>query len=165
MRGFYFSEGKAKSQSGFTLIEILVFLGVFFAVSAIVGGVLVSTLRSSQKTKTLDDVRHNGDFALNTMSRMIRNAGSITSCGGTTIAVQSPDGLATTFACSGDTISSNSASLLNQDAVKVVSGTCNFTCQGNLVKIGFSLSQKSTSTFAEIQARVDFQTSVVLRSN
>lgn len=85
------------------------------------------------------------------------------------IKITSFDGGQTIFSCSNSTIASNGASLIDVSTVSLVS--CSFTCtQDNLgqaptIGINMTLSQNTTSSFAEKQATIPFQTSVTLRNN
>lgn len=169
------------NKKGFTLIELLVVMGVFLAVATVVGGILFSTLRGSQKSTTIDEIRHNGNFAITTMTKMIRGAKNITyptNCLAPTptpvveVRLTPADGSSTTiFTCdnTNKTISSNSASLLDMTRVSLVAGSCSFTCtqlsgQSPTVRVKFSLSQSGTSSFVESQAVASFDTSVTLRN-
>lgn len=169
-------------ERGFTLIELLVVMGVFLAVSAVVGGILFSTLRGSQKTTTLDEVRQNGNYAISTMTKSIRAAKSIDSPTNCTAPTPTPvqqimftpqTGSQTTFKCDyasiPKTITSNNNSLLDTTKVALVEGSCSFTCtqvsgQPPTIKIKFGLSQVGTTIFTEQTAAVDFETSVTLRN-
>lgn len=61
-----------KSQQGFTLIELLVVLVVLLVVGSILIGILVSSLRGTNKVNSIDNVRKNGNYALEQMGKMIR---------------------------------------------------------------------------------------------
>lgn len=156
---------------GFTLIELLVMLGVFIAVSVVIGGTLFSVLRGSVKTTTLDQVRHNGDFAISTMSRTIRSA-KLNTCTPNSVVVVASDNSTVTFLCEASTISQNGVSLLNTGpggSVSLVPGTCSFSCTTGVntpatVTVKFSLSQPGSTTFPESKSTVDFETSVTQRN-
>lgn len=153
---------------GFTLIELLVVISIFSAVVALTGGILFSSLRGSEKTVILDQARQNGNYAISLMTKMIRNAQSASCPDANSVKIISQDKSEITFTC-GTTISSNSASLLNTEAVSVVTGTCSFTCaqvigQPLTVQIKFTLSEAGTTTFVERKATIPFETSVTLRN-
>lgn len=94
------------------------------------------------------------------------------------IKITSFDGGTTVFGCNGlndippNTIASNGASMIDttlETGVKVSS--CSFTCSQDgygfppTIGINFTLSQNTTSSFAEKKAIIPFQTSVTIRNN
>ena len=94
------------------------------------------------------------------------------------IKITSFDGGITVFGCNDSndippsTIASNGASMIDttpETGVKVSS--CSFTCSQDgygfppTIGINFTLSQNTTSSFAEKQAIIPFQTSVTIRNN
>jgi len=162
-------------KNGFTLIEMMVVVGVLGIVAVVGSGAFFSILRGSTKTKTLQAVKQNGDYAMSVMERMIRSARSLisptTDSIVSSITIKNPDGGETTFFCGGTpaTIASNGASLLSNE-VKV--SDCNIfeVTRGQLetkpavVKINFNLSPTGTLNRPEEQAEVNFQTTISLRN-
>lgn len=63
-------------ERGFTFIELLAVIAVLLAVSIIVGAILYTALRGTNKTNTITTVRQNGNYALSQMAKMIREARS-----------------------------------------------------------------------------------------
>jgi prepilin-type N-terminal cleavage/methylation domain-containing protein len=145
-------------QNGFTLIELLASTVVIVSVSAIIIGILSSTLRGANKTTTINVTRQNGTYTISQVSKMLRFARTIDAIDGvspsnciTNVPLPTPqpsltqhtsvqfttiDGGQTTLACiplSGGlnppyTIASNGASLLDTTAVQIPSGMCAITC-------------------------------------
>ena len=162
-------------KNGFTLIEMMIVVSLLGIIAVIGSGAFFSILRGSTKTKTLQMVKQNGDYAISVMERMIRNARVLTSPTAnstvTSITIKNPDGKETTFSCGGTpaTIASNGASLLSSE-VKV--DNCNIfevavgqpEIRPAVVKINFNLSPEVSSTRPEEQATVNFQTTVTLRN-
>lgn len=85
------------------------------------------------------------------------------------IKITSFDGGQTVFSCSGGTIASNGASLVNTESLNVTS--CSFYCNQPTIlsaptlDINFTMQKKTTSLFVENQAIIPFQTSVTPRNN
>ena len=63
---------KVKSGAGFTLIEILVAMSVLLVIGSILISILISSLRGTNKVNSIDNVRRNGNYALEQMGKMIR---------------------------------------------------------------------------------------------
>ncbi len=61
-------------QRGFTLIELLVVITVLAIMGTILTEVFVRTLRANTKSKVLAAVKQNGQVALETMDKTIRNS-------------------------------------------------------------------------------------------
>ena len=163
-------------KNGFTLIEIIVVVGILGIIAVIGSGAFFSILRGSTKTKTLQMVRQNGDYAISVMERMIRNARVLisptTDSTVTSITIKNPDGGETTFSCEGNpaTIASNGASLLSNevnvndcnDIFEVTVGQVGI--KPAVIKINFNLTQAGTAIRPEEQALINFQTTVTLRN-
>lgn len=166
-------------NKGFTLIELLIVIGIFAFLGTITLSVLFVTLRESKKTEVSATIRQNGDFALTQMLRNIRYAKSLDSpaaCVPTAsvsaITITSlTDDAQTTYSCpagASQTISSNSASLIDTNAVTVVS--CSFTCTQTsltyapVIKIQYTLRSKNANGFTESSVTIPFESTVVLRN-
>lgn len=169
---------KCEKASGFTLIEVLVVLGVFVVISTVIVSILFVSLRGSKKSDVLVTTRENGYSALSKMARVIRYAKSIdlpASCvpssgSVNSITITGSDDNQIVFACpasSSGGISSNSASLVDTSSVSVSS--CSFTCSQPTsadpptVMISFTLAAQGGNS-AESIASVPFETSVTLRN-
>ncbi|OGG23680.1 hypothetical protein A3A79_00530 [Candidatus Gottesmanbacteria bacterium RIFCSPLOWO2_01_FULL_43_11b] len=169
---------------GFTLIEILVSVGIIAIVGSVIAQSFFSMVRTNIKTNLLTTVKQNGDFSLSVMSRMIRNASSVTttcSSGGTTtssLSLLNTDGNSTTFDCQMDgtiaRIASTSATrteyLTNQNVTLGSSCTnaLTFICtdiaeEKKEIQILFTLSQLGTPEAQFEKASTQFQTTVVTR--
>ena len=155
-------------KKGFTMIEVVTVSGIMalFALTTI--SLLLSTIRGGTKSQLVQHFRQDGEFALNTMVRMVRN--SIEANCYADFTITNPDGLTTTFSLieydlgDGDSINriaSNSSDFLT--GVRADVSDLNFSCYqtdlGNqVVTIAFTLSagqesgaqsqEKLTQTFA-----------------
>ncbi|OGV89699.1 hypothetical protein A2Z41_02475 [Microgenomates group bacterium RBG_19FT_COMBO_39_10] len=168
-------------KNGFTLIEILVVVGLFGIIAVISSASFFSLLRGSTKAKTASNVKQNGDYALGVMERMIRNARyleknsdstpedeQICELGMTKIKIKNPDGGSTEFSCGDDKISSNSADLISDEIIV----DCSFDCQRqedgsfkpDVVTIDFILSSGGPSARPEELALISFKTTISLRN-
>lgn len=175
-----FTFEERKIQGGFTLIEILVVVGLLAIIAVIGSSMFFTTLRSSGKSKTLTRVKQNGDYALSTIERLIRDSeevitnsdGSLCEAGMNKIKTKRLDGSEVEFTCEEEgtvngLIASNSARLTSNE-VKL--DNCSFDCssQGEfypqIVSIDFTLSQAAETTRLEEQASVNFKTTVNTRN-
>jgi prepilin-type N-terminal cleavage/methylation domain-containing protein len=163
-----------KSSFGFTLIEMIIVIGIMGIIATVGSGAFFSILKGSLKAKTMRIVKQNGDYALSVMERMIRNARVLveptSSSTTSSITIKNPDGGITTFSCENGTIASNGASLISSnvmvencsDIFTVVIGKQGVTPSS--VKINFNLKQSSENVRLEEKASINFQTSVGLRN-
>ncbi len=156
------------NRKGFTLIEILVVIGIF-AIIVVVGSMSFFNLfKGSARTKAANLVKQDGEYTMGIMTKMIRNARNISDCrlGMNEIEITSPDGRTTTFSCFNNPISSNSAKLIND---QLAVSDCNFDChegthgEPEAVVINFTLGTGTSIPLVE-QVVVDFETTVVLRN-
>lgn len=186
-------------QKGFTLVELLAVMLILVSVGGMVTVILISTLRNGSKSNSINDVRQNGQFVMSQMSKMITyssefcglstdGTGSSDDCDlksqsntFTTdctvspspsynyIKIRSFDGGQTVFSCSGNTIASNGASMVNVGSF--VTSACSFTCSQlsstspPTININFTLSKVNSGLFVENQAIIPFETSLTIRNN
>ncbi len=145
-------------QGGYTLIELLAVMVVMVAVGIVVSAILVSSLRGSNKTTVLNDIRQSGSYPIIQMSKMIGFAKSfdgvstdgvlyVTDCTSVAVGANTPtptpvyqyvkistfDNSTIIFSCEGNplTVASNGASLINTGQVKV--NSCSFSCTQSYV--------------------------------
>lgn len=175
---------KMSKAGGFTLLEIIVSVSIVALMSAVISQVLLTTVRTNTKGGIINTVKQNGDFSLETMTRMIQSAQSVTSpactsggTSGTSLVIQNSDGGTTTLSCLLDSgvyrIASGSAFLTNSSITAADSGgTCTlaFICSSDAgiadtVQISFSLAQKGTTAAQYESASISFQTTVSLRNH
>jgi prepilin-type N-terminal cleavage/methylation domain-containing protein len=188
-----------KLNKGFTLVELLAVMFILVSVGGIVTSILISTLRNSSKGNSVNDVRQNGEFVIAQMSKMItysaefcglsiNGLGSADDCdlkstnntfttdctvspspNYSYIKIKSFDGGQTVFSCTGGTIASNGASMINASIFSVPS--CSFTCSQadpsspKNINISFTLNKINSGNFVENNASISFETSLTIRNN
>ena len=171
-------------KRGFTLIEILVSVGIIAIVGSVIAQSFFSMVRTNVKTNLLTTVKQNGDFSLNVVSRMIRNATSVTticSSGGTTtssLSLLNNDGNSTTFNCQMDgtiariaSISATRTEYLTNKNVTLgnsCTDTLTFICtvygdEKKEIQVLFTLSQLGAPEGQFEKASTAFQTTIVTR--
>lgn len=169
-----------KNTSGFTLVELLAVVAVLGVVGSILFSVLFTTLRGSNRSDSLGLVSRNGNTALSQISKMIQFAKSLevpttcyindteTSVATDSVKIRNFDNNITEFSCVNNTISSNSASLLDTTQVRTTS--CSFTCtQGTAydtptITISFTVAKVGENLLFENSATLPFETTVSLRN-
>lgn len=174
-------------QRGFTLLEILVSIGVIAIIGTLLSQIFFSITRSNVKGEVLKEVKQNGEFSLQIMERLLRNARSITSTctpigyASGTISLTNPDLSSTTISCSLDgavtRITSTTGVVtqyLTTNSITLGGASCaasslQFICTSTAdfpssMKISFSLAQKGTPVDQFEKASASFQTTVLLRN-
>ncbi|MBM3205689.1 type II secretion system protein [Candidatus Shapirobacteria bacterium] len=175
-----------KQTHGFTLVEILIVVGILGIIAAVGTNVFFTTFRGSTKTKVLTKVKQNGDYALSTMERLIRNAqevvvdedaGDLCQANMSKIKIKKLDGTEILFSCENiGTVNgfiASDAARLTSNEVKV--DICSFSCTtkglpGKLefypqaIEINFTLSQAAVANRPEEEATLNFNTTVSTRN-
>lgn len=153
---------KEHYQLGFTLIEMIMVVGLLGLLSVMVAGFLLTSLMASTKAQVTKEARQNGAYALSVMEGLILNSISV-DCTNNTINVIDLNKALTTFKCSNNQISSNSAILTSAE---VVVDNCVFEClsgpgQPARVRISFDVTKsKGTNPRFNEKASVHFSTEV-----
>ena len=184
----YYSD---KKQSGFTLLEILVTVSVIGVMGILISQVFFTTTKINTKTELLKDMKQNGQFAMDTLTRMIRASTEITSTCSTTgtqstsIQITNPNGQTTTFGCALDSsgatriasVSASATEYLTSQNVSLGGSSCSsdpnmslsFVCtsypdQPSRIKIYYMLRQIGSNVDAYQTAKQAFETTVSVRN-
>ena len=168
-----------KSNRGFTLLELLSSIIVLVAVGSVIAGITTSSLRGTNKTTTIENIRQNGNYTLAQMSKNIEYAQVfngfsnddttyVTSCPFSLTPTPAPvitpynfikvtqlNSSLITYNCASSppTITANGTSLVDTSAVSLL--TCNLSCiqTGStdipIIKIGFTLGPKNSNNLVE----------------
>ena len=79
--------GSSKQVYGFTLLEILVSISIIAFLLVIISQSFITTTKSNTKTELLNNIKQNGDYAMEVITRLIRSAKGVPdsyACDGTT---------------------------------------------------------------------------------
>lgn len=182
---------KKITGAGFTLLEIMITTAIMAVIGILISQVFFTTTRVNTKTELLKDMKQNGQFAMDTISRMIRASLEInstcTSSGSQSSSIQitNPDGQMTTFGCFLDSstgatrIASTSAysgqsDYLTSKNVSLGSTSCDsssltFICtsspdQPSRVKVVYTLRQIGSPNDSFGTASQTFETTVSVRN-
>lgn len=177
------------TKSGFSLIEILIVVSILAFTIPIVFGLFFINLQSQTKVLILQEVKRNGDSALNTIEYLVKNraytlysdadlttevcttrSSSATLTSSSTVYFVDKNGASFNFAVDQNklasfsaTISPNPSYLTNvRVAVSNFTMSCNRTSSFNppLVTIAFTVSQPSGNTRHEQQSTLNYQTKI-----
>lgn len=145
-------------------MEVLVAVALFGLLGTSVTLLLTAALRGAKKSGVTADVRGEGVYAVEVMTRLLRYADKIQSCNANNVTFVAHSGEnPTSFACQVGYIASGAARLTS---TSVTTTSCQITCSPVLdeVDIDFTLSQSDVSALNEAAASVNFQTQVNLRN-
>ena len=180
-------------RSGFSLIELLVVIGIISFTLPVMFSLFFASLQSQTKVLILQEVKRNGDSALDIIGNLIKSrgyaiysdqalttevcstkTGTQTASSSATVYFTDPDGASFYFAPNGTKIASYSAIINpnpydltnNRVVVSNFSISCNRTSSLSppLVSISFSINQPTTDTRQEQRATLNYQTKIKLRS-
>jgi prepilin-type N-terminal cleavage/methylation domain-containing protein len=163
---------RQKQNSGFTIVELVVVVAIFAVLGVWLANSLFSILRSNTKAEVIKEIRQNGSFVLELMTKEV-TGGINPTCAedGSWLSIDQQDGQTITFDCNNGQIASSSAnqnnvSFLTSEKVRV--SYCYFSCQdsgnGQTVTIDFSLSQAGVSSRQEELAEESFRKVVSVRN-
>ena len=155
-------------QKGFTLVELLIVVGLVLIISTVGTSIITSILRSYNKAHIINEIEQNGNYVLSLMESQIRNARSVLVDGtGKILEVTPQDGPSITFAITGSPgVVQKNGETLTGDAVAVVVADSGFTVTGTspqTVTIVLKIRQSSTITRIDYQAETTLRTTVVVR--
>lgn len=166
---------KKTKDKGFGLLEIIIAIAILGVIVVIGSNSFFSILRGSTKTKNLQLVKQNGDYAILVMERMIRNARTIIrpDLGGNTnyLIILNPDGGQTNFTCEDGKITSNSASLISSET-KIISSCDDFFTiipgkpglKPTTIEIKFTLGLTEEKFLPQEKVEIPFKTAITLRN-
>ena len=86
-------------KNGFTMVEMLVSIGILVLVAVGIANLFFSTIKSGNKTDNLTKIRQTGSYALNVLRTKVRNANSAVCTGeGNILTIRDSSGVETVFA-------------------------------------------------------------------
>lgn len=170
-------KARLPARQGFTLLELLMFVSLVGLILVGITQVLGSTLAGSGKSQAMQKVKQNGQFALSTISRLLRQANDVTFCAGSQLDFTILENVSiSTYRF--ETNSSRIRKTYNgvqswltddplQNGVEVTNFGCNLTSPGNgqpaIVNLSFNVGKPGLSV-ENIIANINFRDSVSLRN-
>lgn len=162
-------------KSGFSVIELTVVIGLLSMLALAMSAIMLTTIVSSNRVRTLTKIKQAGDHSLNQLQSLVRNARGIVLCDSvnSTGTIINPDGRETTILLENDTdgtprIASNSGIYLTPGDLKVAN--FGFLCSPSddnprLVTVSFDLSTLSVSTNPKENPLLHFTATSELRND
>jgi hypothetical protein len=157
-------------------------VGILALVVGVGGDLIISSVRSYNKSQILNTLSQNGGFAVSTFKGEAQNAKNIITCTSSTLTLTNKDGalviytLAPFTACPANgsfvrNVAGDTTSLLNTAGttatVRILpsdgSNTSGFVCNGNLVTVTLILAQACDSTLGS-NVRIDSSAVSVLKT-
>ncbi len=158
-------------KRGFTLIEVVVAMGIFAILMVGTSLLLISTLRGAKKAASQITVRSEGARIMDVLASTLRFSNSITGCSpvrGASVSATLYDGSPINFKCtvSGtDLYLASGSGRLTSTGVTVSSCSNVFVCpDSKTILIRFGLQKAGTSLQTEGTSRIDFDAEVRLRN-
>lgn len=156
-------------RQGFTLIEILVAVTLMVVIMTIGSTVLISLLRATAKAKIMTTAQQSGNYALEVMERMIRNARQVENRSGGGVIIVNPDKGKSCFYCDTNSIASASSETCNNplpltNTQILTIDSCGINYANKVVTISYTLTQIPQNVRPEDQVSLNFQTSVTSRN-
>ncbi len=174
---------KRKSK-GFTLIEMLVSISIIITTTTVVVAILASSFSGITKSTISEDVRQNGNSALSRMTRTIQFAQSfqgvsangtdyITNCSLDSgekynyVRVKTSTQVVT-LSCTDSDIMMGTSSLIDENKVGIIEGSCSITClQGSNITppvLGINFGLFNAAATDQKKSEIFFSTSVKMRN-
>jgi len=178
---------------GFTLVELLSSIIVLVAVGSVIAGIITFSLRGTNKTNSIENIRQNGNYALSQLSKNIEYAQVFNglSIDGTTYVTSCPFSLSPTpipvttqysfirvtplkgssivYNCASSILSANGVSLVDTNSISLTE--CAIACIQTratdvpVVKVSFKLGSNNPNGLPENSTPpILFETSVSIRN-
>ncbi|MFZ2199912.1 MAG: type II secretion system protein [Microgenomates group bacterium] len=161
-------------KQAFTLIELIIVIGLIAMLMLAISSALLMTIVSSNRIRTTTKTKQAGNFALDQIQGLIRNSKDLTICNSTTVTVVNQDGASTGIVLDNARILSGVSTYLTPSGT-TASANVLFTClpgdtpplsnspKTNLIKVSFDLKDESNARVTE-NPTLHFETSINLRN-
>jgi len=160
-------------KKGFTLLELLVFVSLVGLILVGITQVLGATLAGSGKSQVMQLVKQNGQFAMSTISRLLRQSNQVTVCAGSQLDFTIlENGATSTYRFETNSLRFRKTyngvqSWLTDERVNVTNFECNLIPPGNgqpgIINFSFNIGKPGLSV-ENIIANINFRDSVSLRN-
>lgn len=157
-------------KKGFSVIELVVVIGLISLLSIGMSAILLTTIVSSNRVRTMTKIKQAGDYTITQIQTMIRNARTITPCSSVdnTMTIIGQDGGSSNIAIENDRIASSSGIFLTPE--DLTTSAFNITCAPSddtpaAITISFDLENTQTSGPATQNPKLHFETTAQIRND
>jgi len=155
-------------KKGTSIIELVVVIGLISLLALAMSAIMLTTIVSSNRIRRVTQVKQAGDYVINQVQTLIRNARYIESCdpANDVLTTLNPDGKTTEILLENGRIASNSGTYMTSDTLTASNFTlsCEPTDNPVLIKIEFDMTQKTVSGNARENSSLHFETTTNLRN-
>lgn len=114
-----------KYFQGFSLIEILVVVGIFAVLAVVATQATILSLGGAKKSENVIAVRENLEFAASVVERRVRNAKSMNCVGATVLNYVGQDNKNYSFTCASDYLEADGGRVTSDE---IILTSCSFSC-------------------------------------
>ena len=160
-------------KKGFTLLELLMFVALVGLILVGITQVLGATLAGSGKSQSMQQVKQNGQFAMSTITRLLRQSNAVTTCGaGQLVFTVLESGATSTYTFETSVLRIRKTyngvqSWVTDDGIEVANFSCSLTSPGSgqpaIVNLSFNVRKPGLSV-ESIIANINFKDSISLRN-
>lgn len=150
-------------KRAFTLVEILVGLGLFAILGTVTAVMLLSASRGGRKAAAINVAKNEGQYALNTIVYTARFAKLAECLAGPTLRLTRTDDTTADYSLAGGRITAGGGNLTSDKVAVTACGLGMFVCNGRTVQICFDIDSAVAADVTET-AGILFNTTVVLRN-
>lgn len=155
-------------KKGTSIIELVVVIGLISLLALAMSAIMLTTIVSSNRIRRVTQVKQAGDYVINQVQTLIRNARYIESCDpvNDVLTTLNPDGRTTEILLENGRIASNSGTYMTSDTLTASNFalSCEPTDNPVLIKIEFDMTQKTVSGNARENSSLHFETTTNLRN-
>lgn len=158
-------------KKGFSLVEMLVGLGLFAILGTVSTVMLLSAMRGARKAAAINIVKNEGQYALNAITQTARFARLAECTAGPTLTLTRADDTTAVYSLTGEVITGGGGNLTSTKVTVTECAGGMFACNGRTVQVCFNIDTAGaadvTESVEEVPAAgsgIMFKTSVVLRN-
>lgn len=160
-------------KSGFSLIELIIAIGLIAMLMLAISSSMLMSIISSNRIRNATKTKQAGNYALDQIQSIIRNAKDIQVCNSTTVTVVNQDGTTSTITFSNNRLTTNPGVYITPENI-TVSVTTLFEClpsvttidsveKSNLIKVSYTMYDTVNPSGKENPV-IGFDTSINLRN-